>query len=405
MITQGETCAPLLWAARSNCMVQEQSATVTIGKYTIGLGRLLAGVALALIVAFLIIGSLTQPPADPTAIVAPPTNSFILLAALTFVGGMFSFLSPCTLPILPAYFAFAFRSSRATVVANTLAFMLGLAAMFSIFGASASAVGRLVHQQQQLILLVGGGLIILFGFMSLLGQGFGGVQQIAGIERNATLGGSFIFGLTFAIGWSACIGPFLGIVLSLAATTASVLQGMMLLFIYALGLGLPLIVVSALFGRASRDSLVWRVLRGRGQERSVAARTVALIWAFAAWLVLVPLLRFAFPTFDFDATPLLGLTLHLGSVPAGFMLGVYELGLLALLLGGVWLGFRLYGRSAVPTTLHLHSTQPISGVLFIAMGLLLINRQLSIFNSLAGTDLALRLLHIEEQFYNWIALP
>jgi cytochrome c-type biogenesis protein len=382
-------------------ITQEARGVVRIGDREVPIGRFLLVLIAALVLLFLVVGSLTQKPADPTAIIAPPTNSFLLLALLSFAGGLFSFLSPCTLPILPAYFAFTFRSGRATIVANTLAFLLGLATMFSLFGAGASAIGRLLYNQQTLLLLLGGGLILFFGVMSLLGQGFGGSQLTSQVQQNSTLWGSFIFGLTFAIGWTACIGPILGVVISMAGTTASVLQGIMLLFIYAMGLGLPLVIVSTFFGRASRDSFLWRMMRGKGYERTFSARAIAMLWAFGGWLFLMPLLRFAFPAFDLDAVPLLGFTLHLGSVPLGFMLGVYELGLLALLLLIVWGWYRTQGNPPVPV--HLHSTQLVSGVLFLLMGLLLVNQQLAIFNNLATTDLAMRLIDIEEQLYLWIA--
>jgi len=205
-------------------MIQEQKPAITIGNRSFTQSQLLLGLIVTLVVAFIIYGSLNQPPADATAIVGAPSGSFLVLALVAFAGGLFSFLSPCTLPILPAYFAFAFRSGRATIAANTLAFMLGLATMFSLFGAGASTLGSLLYQQQNLLLIVGGVAIIVFGIMSILGQGFAGSAAAAQNERNTTMGGSFLFGLTFAVGWSTCVGPILGIVLTLAATTASASQ-------------------------------------------------------------------------------------------------------------------------------------------------------------------------------------
>jgi len=158
--------------------------------------------------------------------------------------------------LLTAYFAFAFQSDRSRIAANTLAFMLGLATTFSLFGAVGFALGRVLLQNQQLILLVGGSAILIFGVMNLLGRGFSGVAtaSAAGQTPSPSMSGSYLFGLTFAFGWSACVGPILGAVLTLAAQTTSVGRGVMLLFIYTLGLGLPLLLVSTFFGRMSRQS-------------------------------------------------------------------------------------------------------------------------------------------------------
>lgn len=91
---------------------------------------------------FLVIGSLSQSAApEPEFSFGLQSQSFLVLAILAFVGGLLSFVSPCTLPILPAYFAFAFQSGRSQIAANTMAFMLGLATMFSVLGAGASIIG------------------------------------------------------------------------------------------------------------------------------------------------------------------------------------------------------------------------------------------------------------------------
>jgi cytochrome c biogenesis protein CcdA len=306
------------------------------------------------------------------------------LAILALVGGLLSFLSPCTLPILPAYFAFAFQSGRKQIAANTMIFMLGLASMFAILGASASALGRLLLQNQQLILLFGGSLVLIFGVMSLLGKGFTGMSQSSGSAvNNRSLWGSFIFGLTFAVGWSSCVGPILGAVLTLAAQTASVAQGTMLLFIYALGLGLPLIIISTFFGRASRDSLLWRVMKGKGYELNAHMLVVGLIWAMAAWVILVAAAEYAFRNFDFLA----------GQV----VTPVHVIGLLLISLAGgtLWV-FTMPGDHR--TNLHLHSTQAISGILFILMGVALLFSELTYLNQVVPPDLAIWFADFEDKF-------
>jgi cytochrome c-type biogenesis protein len=348
------------------------------------IGRLIVvGVGIVLI-AFLIIGTLIQSGDSGQPGFGIQTQPFWILAMLALVGGLLSFLSPCTLPILPAYFAFAFQSGRRQIAANTMIFMLGLASMFAILGASASALGRLLLQNQQLILLFGGSLVLIFGVMSLLGKGFTGMSQSSSATvNNRSLWGSFIFGLTFAVGWSSCVGPILGAVLTLAAQTASVGQGTMLLFIYALGLGLPLIIISTFFGRASRDSLLWRVMRGKGYELNVHMVVVGLIWSLAVWRILVAAAEYAFRNFDFLA----------GQQFSTF----HEIGLLLIAIAGgtLWV-FTTPGEHR--TTLHLHSTQAISGLLFILLGLLLLSSRLATFNALVPPDLAIWFADFEDKF-------
>jgi len=107
----------------------------------------------ALIAAIFIYASFSESPA-PAQANGLASEPFFVLALLAFAGGLFSFVSPYTLPILPAYFAFATQSGRSRIALNTVAFMLGVATMFSLLGASASILGRVLLQNQQLLLLV-----------------------------------------------------------------------------------------------------------------------------------------------------------------------------------------------------------------------------------------------------------
>ena len=344
---------------------------------------IVAGV-IALVVIFLIIGTITQSSAPEPAFGGLQTQPFMVLAFLAAFGGVMSFVSPCTLPILPAYFAFAVASGRKQIALNTLVFMLGLATVFSVMGAGASVLGRVLRQNQSLIMLMGGALIIVFGVMALLGRGFTGVQkQQDEPVRNNTLGGSYLFGMTFAVGWSSCVGPILGTVLTMAGTTGSVLRGMMLLFIYALALGLPLIIVSTFFGRASRQSIAWRALRGKGWNVHVSVFLVGLVWALAIWRILVAALQYAFINVDYFAGQ-------------EFTVG-HEIGLLVVAIIGVLLWILTSPGRQRRMQLHLHTTQLVSGILFIFMGILLLNGTLASFNSLVPPDLALWFAEFEDK--------
>lgn len=341
----------------------------------------IVAVIIALVFVFLIFGTLSQSAApEPTFNFGLQAESFFVLAILSFAGGLLSFASPCTLPILPAYFAFAFQSGRRQIAANTLAFLLGLATMFSLLGAGASALGRILQQNTGIILLVGGAAVLVFGVMSLLGQGFTGMQATEQ-TRSTTLGGSYVFGVTFAVGWSSCVGPILGTVLTLAATTGSVLRGVMLLFIYALGLGLPLVIVSTLFGRASRQSLFWRILRGKGWDMTVPTFAIAAIWVITIWRILVAVVDYGIANFSSEFGQ---------SISAG-----QEWGLIIVAIIGVGLWYYTSNQEK-ETLVHFHSTQLISGALFILLGFLMLSGRLATFNSLIPPDLALWFADIEE---------
>jgi thiol:disulfide interchange protein len=259
--------------------------------------------------------------------------------------------------------------------------MLGVATMFSLLGASASALGRLIIQRQDLLLLIGGAIVMVFGVMSLLGKGFTGVGRKESTTRSTNPGGSYIFGLTFSLGWSSCVGPILGVVLTLAASTGSVARGMLLLFVYAIGLGLPLIIVSTFFGRASRKSLFWRVLRGKGWLWTTSLIVVGVVWALAIWRILV-----AFSQYAFD---------NLAVLAGQSFTSGHEIGLLLIVIAGAAL-WVFSGSGPRRTTLQLHSTQLFSGVLFIFMALLMLNGALADFNSLIPADLAIWFSGLEE---------
>jgi cytochrome c-type biogenesis protein len=233
---------------------------------------LLIGLAAALIVgaiAVLALGSVAS------GAPVPGGGSVLVLAPAAFLAGVFSFLSPCTLPILPAYFAFTFQARRERILIMTIAFFLGLATTMVVLGATATALSQLLFRNLTTITLVGGLIVIGFGVMSLLGKGFSGAQVLD--KPTASVTGSYLYGATFALGWTACVGPILGALLTLLATQGlAVLQGAILAFLYALGLGTPLILVAGFFSRLGAGSRFWKIMRGRGFELNLGFTTLHL---------------------------------------------------------------------------------------------------------------------------------
>lgn len=203
-------------------------------------------------------------------------NHALGLALPVFLTGLLSFLSPCTLPILPAYFAVTFQAQRRDIFFMSLAFFFGLATTLTLLGGAVSALSGLLFAGRDYLQLVGGLVIIVFGVLGIFGKGFAGVQ-IA--ERpSTTLAGSYLYGATFALGWTACAGPLFGTFMTmlLATGNVAVLQGAVLAFIYAAGLGLPLIFIATFFNRLGRGSSFWKVISGAGFEVTLFGRTLFL---------------------------------------------------------------------------------------------------------------------------------
>lgn len=176
-----------------------------------------------------------------------------------FVAGLLSFLSPCVLPLIPAYFTFITGFSieelteeynseiRKKVFLSTFLFVLGFSLVFILMGASASYLGGLMYTYKKLIRIIGGILIIILGIHLT------GLIRIPGLdfEKRITLEkkplhflGTLIIGMAFGAGWSPCIGPLLGSILIIAGSQETVWQGVILLGIYSAGLAIPFIIIS-----------------------------------------------------------------------------------------------------------------------------------------------------------------
>jgi cytochrome c-type biogenesis protein len=215
---------------------------------------------------------------------------------VAFSAGLFSFLSPCVLPLFPSYLSFITGMSvdrlthevtagaRTRVLVHSVAFILGFSVVFVSLGASFSAAGQFLLDYREWIRIAGGLLIVVFGLYiaGILRIGiFGRTQQLQVQSKPAGLLGSFLVGLTFAIGWTPCVGPILGSILTLASNDKTVGQGVTLLLFYSAGLGIPFMATGLAFGRLA-GALNW-VKR----HSTVITATSALALGFFGFLLAV----------------------------------------------------------------------------------------------------------------------
>jgi cytochrome c-type biogenesis protein len=179
---------------------------------------------------------------------------------LAMLAGLLSFLSPCVLPLLPAFLAVLTgtipggerQGTRNAALLTSLVFVAGFSSVFILLGASASVIGGVLREWTDVITLVGGVLLVLLG-ASLLG-----ILRIPLLQRDLRLhqrsertgrASMFLVGVTFGAGWTPCIGPVLAGILTLAAASASAWHGVALLGAYSLGLGIPFVVSAVLVDR------------------------------------------------------------------------------------------------------------------------------------------------------------
>lgn len=211
-------------------------------------------------------------------------------AAIAFAAGMLSLLSPCVLPLVPAYLSFltglstqelASGHQRARVVAPATLFVLGFTVVFVSLGATASALGRVLVEHRALIEKVAGVAVIAFGVLMtgmikvpwLYGEARVELERARAFGRGAAI----VMGAAFAAGWTPCVGPILGSILALAGSAASVATGSLLLLAYSFGLGIPFVAIAVLFGRA-RPVLLW-LNRHASLMNRVAGAVLVLVGA------------------------------------------------------------------------------------------------------------------------------
>lgn len=168
---------------------------------------------------------------------------------LIFIEGFASFISPCVLPMLPmyiSYFAGQDKSLKKTII-NALGFILGFTILFILLGVFASTLGKIIQKYIYYINIVFGIIIILFGlhYMGILRIKI--LNKTKGIKRkeeDLSFFSSILFGILFSICWTPCVGVFLSSALIMSATYGCITQGVIMLFLYSLGLGIPFIITA-----------------------------------------------------------------------------------------------------------------------------------------------------------------
>ncbi len=178
---------------------------------------------------------------------------------LLFLEGIITFISPCMLPMLPLYLSYIAgedQLSKSKTISSSLLFVAGFSMVFVTLGAAAGTFGKLLLEYQRLINLFGGLLILLMGLnfmgaikVSMLNKSF----RASPFESGGSGLTSFVFGFVFAMGWTPCVGAFLGSALMIAASSGSTIMGVTMLLTYSLGLGIPF-VLSALLIEQLRES-------------------------------------------------------------------------------------------------------------------------------------------------------
>ena len=230
----------------------------------------------------------------------------LMLAPGAFLAGVLMFLAPCTLPIIPGYLVFIAGSDargstvstskrRRRILWNAVAFVLGFSIIFILLGTFAGTIGHLLGHSREYIARAAGLVIIIFGLMML------GVVRIPGVSgewhakipKFLSVGrweSSLLIGALFALGWSPCIGPILGTVLLFASTSATAVQGALLLGVFSLGLGLPFLLTALLIDTAGTFFNKWgkaiRILSNVGGALLVVLGVLILLGALGtatAW--------------------------------------------------------------------------------------------------------------------------
>ena len=173
---------------------------------------------------------------------------------IAFLEGIITFISPCLLPMLPVYISYFANgeNNRKRTFCNAVAFVAGFTAVFLVLGAFAGTVGAALKRYETAVNIVTGGIVVI------LGLNFSGLLQIGLLNRTKkpdveikteNIFSTFLFGMIFSIGWTPCVGAFLGSAMMLASDRGTMTEGLLMLLVYSLGLGIPFLLSALLLDR------------------------------------------------------------------------------------------------------------------------------------------------------------
>lgn len=175
---------------------------------------------------------------------------------ISFLEGIVTFISPCLLPMLPIYISYfageATDRPRHRALSNAIIFVAGFTLVFVLLGAFAGTLGGLLTSHKTIVNIVTGLVVIVFGlnFIGVFNIGLLNRTKRSQMEvKKHSLASSFLFGIVFSIGWTPCVGAFLGSALMLASQQGSAAKGILMLFVYSMGLGIPFIISAVIIER------------------------------------------------------------------------------------------------------------------------------------------------------------
>lgn len=174
---------------------------------------------------------------------------------MLFLEGVITFISPCFLPMLPIYVSYFAPSDgangRAAVLPNVLGFVLGFTIVFIALGAFAGTIGALLLEHSTAVSIVAGSIVVLFGlnYLGVIRLRISGPQMGFSVPNNMKFPAAVLFGMIFSVTWTPCVGAFLGAALMRASMRGSAIEGMFMLFVFSMGLGLPIVASALLIER------------------------------------------------------------------------------------------------------------------------------------------------------------
>lgn len=173
---------------------------------------------------------------------------------IAFLEGIITFVSPCLLPMLPVYVSYFANgeNNRKRTLCNALAFVAGFTVVFLVLGAFAGTVGEALQKYETVVNLVTGGIVVILGlnFCGILRIRFlNSTKKLSVSVKTENVFSTFLFGMIFSIGWTPCVGAFLGSALMMASERGTMVEGLLMLLVYSLGLGIPFVASALLLDR------------------------------------------------------------------------------------------------------------------------------------------------------------